>query len=102
MQCRKYTTLRGRYELPPVADVKYTAFVDPSGGAQDSMTLAVAFGEKGRAVLACVREARPPFSPEAVVADFVKMLEAYRVTKVSGDRWGGEASERHGYRLGHT
>jgi hypothetical protein len=30
----------GRYELPPVADNAYLAFVDRSGGSADSMTLA--------------------------------------------------------------
>jgi hypothetical protein len=29
----------GRRELPPVPNVRYRAFVDPSGGSQDSMTL---------------------------------------------------------------
>jgi hypothetical protein len=33
---------RGVFELPPAADVSYLGFVDPSGGASDAMTLAIA------------------------------------------------------------
>jgi hypothetical protein len=32
----------GVFELPPAADVSYLGFVDPSGGAGDAMTLAIA------------------------------------------------------------
>ena len=82
---------RGRHELGPVGGNAYTAFVDPAGGSGgDAMTLAVACHADGRSVLCCVRETRPVFSPEAVVADFVKTLKAYRVDRVTGDRWGGE------------
>ena len=79
-----------RRELPPLESAPYRAFVDPSGGSQDSMTLAVAHREEGRAVLDLVREVRPPFSPESVVADFVATLKLYRVSEVTGDRYGGE------------
>jgi len=34
--------MSNRRELPPQLDTNYTAFVDPSGGSQDSMTLAIA------------------------------------------------------------
>ena len=81
----------GRYELFPVSGVSYFGFVDPSGGSSDSMTLAIAHREKdGRAVLDAVRERRPPFSPEDVTSEFAKLLKAYRVRNVVGDRYGGE------------
>lgn len=80
----------GRYELPPVSGVRYFAFVDPSGGSQDSMTLAVAHSEKDKAILDCVREKKAPFSPAQVVLDFARTLSSYRVTTVEGDRYGGE------------
>jgi hypothetical protein len=31
-----------------------------------------------------------PFSPEAVVTEFVELLKSYRISKVSGDHYGGE------------
>lgn len=81
----------GRREIPPLPGVQYAAFVDPSGGSQDSFTLAIGHGERGgRGVLDLVREVRPPFSPDAVVADFAATLRTYRVTKVQGDRYAGE------------
>jgi hypothetical protein len=80
----------GRRELPPVFGVKYRAFVDPSGGSQDSMTLAVAHRAGPRLVLDCVREVRPPFNPSEVVAEFAETLKTYRLSSVVGDRYAGE------------
>lgn len=80
----------GRVELPPMAGVAYVAATDPSGGSSDSMTLAIAHREGPRAVLDVVREVRPPFSPEAVVEAFCAILQAYRCTSVTGDKYGGE------------
>ena len=80
----------GRRELPPTSDRTYRAFVDPSGGSSDSMTLAIAHADGDRAVLDAVREVTPPFSPESVVADFVSLLTRYRVREVTGDFYGGE------------
>jgi hypothetical protein len=53
---------RGTFERAPVAGVQYFGFVDPSGGSQDSMTLAISHREDEIAVLDCVREVTPPFS----------------------------------------
>ena len=80
----------GRRELPPVEGVRYSAFVDPSGGSSDAMTLAVSHLEGERVVLDALRERRPPFSPESVVEEFAALLKTYRVREVVGDRYGGE------------
>jgi hypothetical protein len=56
----------------------------------DSMTLAIAHREGDRAIVDGIRERRPPFSPESVVAEFAGLLVSYRVTTVRGDRYGGE------------
>jgi hypothetical protein len=68
----------------------YFAFVDPSGGSADSMTMAIAHKEEKRAVLDVVREVKPPFSPEGVVAEFATDLARYGITSVKGDRYAGE------------
>jgi hypothetical protein len=80
-----------RHELPPVAGITYLGFCDPSGGAgTDSMTLAIAHRAKdGTAVLDCVRERRPPFSPDSVTADYSALLKAYGLRKVTGDKFAG-------------
>jgi hypothetical protein len=80
----------GRGELPPAGGCVYQAFVDPSGGSSDSFTLAIAHNENGKGVLDVLRERKPPFSPEAVVAEFAALLKTYRVGEVTGDRYGGE------------
>lgn len=84
-------TVTGRLELVPASGVSYVAFVDPAGGSGgDSMTLAIAHHDASRAVLDCVREFRPPFSPQMVVADFAATLNSYRVDSLVGDRFAGE------------
>jgi hypothetical protein len=70
--------------------VSYVGFVDPSGAAVDSMTLAIAHREDDVAVLDAVRERRPKFSPESVVAEFCGTLSGYGVTEIVGDRYGGQ------------
>jgi len=80
----------GVHEREPLSGKRYVAFVDPSGGSADSFTLAVAHSESQIAVLDCMREVRPPFSPEAVVEEFCDLLKCYSVTKVKGDRYAGE------------
>jgi len=80
----------GRHELPPVSSVRYAGFTDPSGGSADAMTLAVAHRDKDSVVVDALREVRPPFSPEGVVADFAKLLKSYRIGSVAGDRYAGE------------
>ena len=78
----------GRYELPPVK-THYVGFVDPSGGSADSMTMSIAHREGDKGILDCLREVRPPFSPDAVVAEFAALLKSYRLNRVTGDRYGG-------------
>ncbi len=80
----------GVTERPPVPGLEYVAFVDPSGGSQDAMTIAVAHQEGGKAVLDCIRERRPPFSPDAVTAEFAAVLKSYGLHEVRGDRYGGQ------------
>ena len=44
--------IQGRFELPPVPGTHYSAFVDPSGGSSDAMTMAIAT-TTGNWVLPC-------------------------------------------------
>jgi hypothetical protein len=90
----------GRLELP-FANNSYVGFIDPAGGTgADSMTMAIAHDHEGRAVLDLVREVRPPFSPEATVAEFAAALKAFGITTATSDRYAGswptEAFRKHG------
>lgn len=97
-------TKRGRYELAPSDGANYGAFVDPSGGSYDSFTLAIghsAWRPGGETVvLDCVRERRPPFSPEDVVEEYANLLRSYHLADVTGDRYAGswvaETFAKHG------
>jgi hypothetical protein len=80
----------GRREQLPMSGTSYVGFVDPSGGSADSMTLGVAHKQGDIAILDCVREVRPPFSPEVVTRDFAITLKSYRINRVIGDRYAGE------------
>ena len=91
-------TMIGRAELPPEQGIAYSAFVDPSGGVSDAMTLAIAHITAANVVvLDAIREARPPFDPESTVAEFAATLRRYGITTVQGDKYGGEWP-RHRFR----
>ncbi len=79
----------GCYERGPLGEHTYVAFCDPSGGSSDSMTLAIAHLEGAVAVVDLAREVKPPFSPEAVVAEFAAALKSYNLFTVTGDRYAG-------------
>ena len=69
--------------MPRISGLHYRAFIDPSGGSADSITLAIAHEEDGRSVLDAVRETKPPFSPEAVVGKFAALLKSYGVSSAT-------------------
>jgi hypothetical protein len=91
-----------RHELPRVAGVRYVGFCDPSGGSSDSMTLCIAHREGERAIVDCIREAKAPFSPDGVCAEFSATLKGYGVREITGDRyagaWPGERFQANGIR----
>jgi hypothetical protein len=83
----------------------HVAFTDPAGGSgSDSFTLAVAHRENDqggpRYVLDCLLERKPPFGPDAVIAEFSQTIKAYNCHKVTGDKWAQgfppESFKRHG------
>jgi hypothetical protein len=85
----------GVRERTPMQSVRYYAFVDPSGGSADSMSLAIGHREDDIVVVDTLREIKPPFSPESVVGEFSALLKSYRVSKTTGDRYAGEWPREH-------
>jgi len=74
----------------PEPGIRYYAFLDPSGGRVDSMTLAIAHVEEAEGiVLDRLEEFTPPFSPEEVVENFAGLLKSYGVSRCTSDRFGG-------------
>jgi hypothetical protein len=89
--------IQGRHELPRIEGIRYFAFVDPSGGSSDSMTLAIAHTgfstvEKPgtRIIIDLIRERRAPFSPDDVCREFADTLKAYGISRVHGDKYAAE------------
>lgn len=79
-------------ELLPAPGISYSAFVDPSGGSADAMTMAIAHLDKktNTVIIDATRTVKPPFSPESVVGEFCELLETYGIRKVHGDAYAGE------------
>lgn len=81
----------GVRERAPRSGVTYLAGLDPAGGGgQDSMTLCISHRERDCLIVDCLREAKPPFSPEAVALEFAAVMKSYRVSTAYSDRWGGD------------
>src|SRR5207253_5221193 len=78
-----------RRELPRQAGVTYVGFLDPSGGSADAFTIAIAHKTGECVTLDCLREIRPPFSPDSAAAEFSALLKSYGVLKVQGDKYAG-------------
>jgi hypothetical protein len=94
-------TSTGVLERPPLDNVKYFCFCDmASGSGSDSAALGIAHLEDKIALLDCVRERKPRFSPEAVISEFCDLMRAYRIATVVSDKWAPgftrEAFARHG------
>lgn len=81
----------GRFELPKIEGVDYFGSCDPSGGRQDSMTMAIVHKYKEEKVIVNVsREQRPPFQPKSVVKEFSETYRAYGITEIESDRYAAE------------
>jgi len=74
----------------PVRGVRYRSGCDPSGGARDSFTLAIAHDEDGVAILDCLFEIKAPFNPTAGIVDMAGVLKAYGLTRTVGDKYAAE------------
>lgn len=82
--------ISGEHERPWSGLHRYVAFVDPSGGSSDSMTLAIGHREGNMTVVDVVREIPAPFDPESATEEFTGVLKSYGVSQVTGDRYAGQ------------
>jgi len=90
----------------PQPGISYYTFCDPSGGASNSFTTAVAHSDNGTAVLDCLVEIKAPFNPDRATADGAEVLKSYDVYKTTADRYAAQwvvaAFARHGIALTHS
>jgi hypothetical protein len=79
---------------PPLSDVAYHAFADPSGGRGDSFTASIAHREYRdggeRTVVDLVYERFAPFNPSEVIEEIAALLRSYRCSSVTGDKYAAE------------
>jgi hypothetical protein len=83
-------TDRGVHQREFRSNIHYTAHCDPSGGRQDSFTVAIGHVENGIGVLDVLLERKPPFSPTDVVSEFCETLKSYGIASIEGDKYGAE------------
>ena len=80
----------GIIERPPEPGAIYSAFADASGGTgRDSFALAIGHRNRDQVVLDVVRERKPRFIPSQVIYEYSKLLRAYGISKICGDRFSG-------------
>ena len=85
-------TIGGRYEVAKTFSINYVAFVDPSGGAQDSFTLGIGHLDTNsdNIVVDYLKEIQAPFSPEEAVKEISDIIKSYGLTHTIGDHYAGE------------
>jgi hypothetical protein len=80
---------RGVTVRPPSSNrFQYWSFCDPSGGARDSFTAAIAHAENDVAVLDCIVEVKAPFNPTSATEQITNTLKSYGLRSTMGDRYG--------------
>lgn len=96
-------TVQDRFELPALPDIRYTAFVDPSGGRRDPAALAIGHVDKEQRVIVDVaRRFKAPHDPAQVTQEMAELLTQYRIKRVKGDRYAGAWPEQEFLKFGIT
>ncbi len=83
----------GRKFLPREKDIRYSAFVDMSGGSLDEAVLGISYlSKEGKLVLARIeaQAGKPPFDPRKAVTKFCGILREYGLSVVTGDAYAGQ------------
>jgi hypothetical protein len=99
---------RGVMVRPPSANgrFRYRSGCDPSGGAKDSFTLAIAHDEGNISVLDCIVEIKPPFNSTSAVERIAAALKEYGLHRTIGDRyaagWVVDAFAKCGIKYEHS
>jgi hypothetical protein len=94
--------VKGRMELLPRENIRYSAFCDTSGGRADSAGLAIGHKTERKIIIDFLKEYLPPFSPYEIAGRMAVELKRYGLKTVIGDRFGSEytvqAFNNHGIR----
>lgn len=83
---------RGRLELMCRADVKYTGFIDVSGGRNDDAAFAIGHqdSDNKRIIVDYIKRFRSPHDPNEVIRLMCEQLQKYNIRSVTGDAYSAE------------
>lgn len=70
--------------------LNYRSGCDPSGGASDSFTMAIAHDEGNVAILDCLLEIKAPFNPTSATELIAETLKSYGLSETVGDKYAAE------------
>ncbi len=91
---------------PPNIISSFVAFCDPSGGAKDSFTAAIAHSENGVAVLDCLIEEKAPMSTTEAIAKISAVVRSSGLSSITGDAYAAnlvvDAFAAHGISYRHS
>jgi hypothetical protein len=81
----------GVTEWPPEPGHTYIGFTDEAGGSgSDASTLAIVHVDRDKRIIQdLIKVWKPPFSPQAVIAEKAAICRRYRISKLVGDRYAG-------------
>lgn len=82
--------VRDRHKLLPRSRIKYSAFVDMSGGRSDDHALAIGHRDDRKLIVDFCKRYPSGQSPYAVVREMAKELTRYGVRRVYGDNYAAE------------
>src|SRR5262249_24558235 len=77
-------------EIPALEGTKYFAFTDASAGRHDAFTCAIAHKKDDLIVVDVLRGHHPPFDPDTVAQEFVKLAKNYGCRSITGDNYAGD------------
>lgn len=83
-------TTKDRTQLIADPHINYTAFVDVSGGRQDSAALCIAHKKDDKVLLDYLREWPAPFSPTAIIRQMSTSLQNYNLRHCYGDAYAAQ------------
>jgi hypothetical protein len=75
---------------PPVENIRYVMFADPSGGQHDAFTAAVCHAEGDVQILDALYERRAPFNLSNAIAEIADLARSYKISEVTGDRYAAQ------------
>jgi hypothetical protein len=91
---------------PPQPGIQYKSFCDPSGGAGDSFTMAIAHSENDALLLDCLVEVKAPFNPDEATLQIAATLKSYGISATLADRYAAQwvvaAFGRNDIKLEHS